>query len=356
MRPTVAAMLDFGRRAAAAAAAIGCIALAAAEPAQGADGWQWPVRGQVLTRYVNGSDPYAAGQHRGIDIGAPVGTPVVAAADGRVMFAGTAGSSGLTVGVATTDGRYETSYLHLSSTAVHRGDAVHSGERIGAVGTSGRRSAEAPHLHFGVRDAGTDHGYHDPLAFLPSPPPVDEPARPPASPAPVGEPATPTAAPAPVRVPHAERSPKRARPPRRVRVPDGRRAPRQAPRGMPGPSRRPGLHGAPSGIAAEVPARASHPQDAGRNHGHDPASGTLLGAAPGGKPIANPDTPKAPSRGASSPSVGRPRGAFDLGWLAACLGCIAAAFALGRPDASRAAAARGRSAIASALRPLTGKG
>src|SRR4051794_1899478 len=107
-------MLDLGRRVAAVAAAIVSISLAAAAPAHGAPDWQWPVRGPVITRYLNGDDPYAAGQHRGIDIGAPVGTPVVAATEGRVTFAGTAGSSGLTVGVATADGRFETSYLHLS--------------------------------------------------------------------------------------------------------------------------------------------------------------------------------------------------------------------------------------------------
>ena len=48
-----------------------------AAPAQAA--WIWPVRGEVITPYRNGSDPYAAGQHRGIDIAAAVGTQVVAA-------------------------------------------------------------------------------------------------------------------------------------------------------------------------------------------------------------------------------------------------------------------------------------
>ena len=42
--------------------------------------WSWPVRGDVITPYRNGDNPYAAGQHRGIDIAAAVGTPVVAAA------------------------------------------------------------------------------------------------------------------------------------------------------------------------------------------------------------------------------------------------------------------------------------
>src|SRR5215207_5677278 len=162
----------------------------AAAPAEAA--WVWPVRGEVITQYRNGSDPYAGGQHRGIDIAAPVGTAVAAAAAGEVRFAGTAGSSGLTVSVRTGDG-YDTSYLHLSSIAVRAGAHVSAGERIGAVGTTGVRSAQAPHLHFGVRDAGTRHDYHDPLAFLPPPPPpARAPEPPPPAPATAPQPAPPT--------------------------------------------------------------------------------------------------------------------------------------------------------------------
>src|SRR3954462_1627090 len=105
-----------------------------------AGGWTWPVRGPVLTPYRNGGDPYAAGQHRGIDIGAPVGSRVVAAAGGTVTFAGVVGSSGLTVSERTADGRFQLSYLHLSSIAVHRGDVLTGGAAVGAVGVSGRRS------------------------------------------------------------------------------------------------------------------------------------------------------------------------------------------------------------------------
>ena len=75
--------------------------------ARAAGDWSWPVRGPVITAYQNGDDPYAAGQHRGIDISAPVGAPVVAAAPGTIVFAGAVGSSGLTVGERTDDGRYE---------------------------------------------------------------------------------------------------------------------------------------------------------------------------------------------------------------------------------------------------------
>src|SRR6184192_1686219 len=114
--------------------------------------WQWPVDGRVITPYRNGADPYAGGQHRGIDIAAPVGTPVVAATAGTVTFAGLVGSSGLAVAVRTADGRLDTSYLHLSSIQVAAGDRVAAGDSLGAVGTTGRRTAAEPHLHFGVRD------------------------------------------------------------------------------------------------------------------------------------------------------------------------------------------------------------
>src|SRR5437660_1033225 len=102
--------------------------LASAPPATASRGWQWPVRGQVITPYRNGSDPYAGGQHRGIDIVAPVGTPVVAATAGTVTFAGLVGSSGLAVAVRTADGRLDTSYLHLSSIHVAAGDSVAAGD------------------------------------------------------------------------------------------------------------------------------------------------------------------------------------------------------------------------------------
>src|SRR4051812_33428273 len=85
------------------------VALAGPAPAHAAAGWVWPLRGEVITRYRNGGDPYASGQHRGIDIAGAVRAPVVAARAGTVRFAGTVGDSGLTVGVRTADGRYDTS-------------------------------------------------------------------------------------------------------------------------------------------------------------------------------------------------------------------------------------------------------
>ena len=164
------------RAALAAAIATAALWTRTAAPAV-ADPWRWPVRGDVLTDFANAGGPYAAGQHRGIDVGAPTGTPVTAAVGGTVRFSGLVGSSGLTVSVRTADGRFDTSYLHLSTAAVRTGQAVGAGERIGAVGTSGRRSTTAPRLHFGVCDAGTRR-YRDPLDFLPPAPGVREAPRP----------------------------------------------------------------------------------------------------------------------------------------------------------------------------------
>src|SRR3954469_7025893 len=197
------------------------LCLLGAAPAHGSAGWVWPLRGEVITPYRNGGDPYAAGQHRGIDIAGPVGTAVVAAREGTVRFAGTVGDSGLTVGVRTADQRYDTSYLHLSSIAVRRGQHVAAGQRLGAVGTTGRRSAARPHLHFGVRDAGSRHAYHDPMDFLPAPPVAPAPRVP--SAAPVTVPAPLRTNPVPARRPATAPGPRRI--PSPARRPAGRRSP-----------------------------------------------------------------------------------------------------------------------------------
>jgi hypothetical protein len=143
--------------------------------------WIWPLEGPVITPYLNdNSRPYAAGMHRGIDIGVPVGTKVVAAHTGGVTYAGPLGSSGLTVAIATSDGAYVTSYLHLSRISLERGETVEAGDEVGAVGMTGTRSASEPHLHFGVHRADDPDSYVDPQSLLPLPTPQTR-AVPPAS-------------------------------------------------------------------------------------------------------------------------------------------------------------------------------
>jgi len=161
----------------------------AVAPSAGAD-WSWPVPGRVITPFRLGADPYAPGQHRGIDIAGSPGTRVTAAAAGVVRYAGMAGSSGLTVAVRTADRRFDTAYLHLSAVVVRAGERVAVGQTLGTVGSTGRRSAAAPHLHFGVRRAASRHGYLDPLVLLPGDPAPR--SMPPARiPAPVAVPASP---------------------------------------------------------------------------------------------------------------------------------------------------------------------
>jgi hypothetical protein len=334
--------------------------LAAAPPAPAATGWHWPVAGQVITPYRNGEDPYAAGQHRGIDIAAAVGTPVVAAASGQVRFSGVAGSSGLTVSIRTVDGALDTSYLHLQDASVREGDSVAAGQRVGSVGTSGRRSAAAPHLHFGVREAGSRHAYRDPLAFLPPQGPQPAPEGPRGAPAPVPVPVRPAPAPAPRRVPTGRRAPAPA--PKRRPVP----ARRPTPRGAPGPAAVPAPIGAPALDRAPVPAGA--PTAAGAPSAARPS---VPRSGPSSVPRGASSSPGAPAEAEANGVAGRApdgsgsgsgsrAGGPDLGWALACLGLLMAALCIGTArspseapaDHTRAARAR----IAALLRPLRGRG
>ena len=131
-----------------------------------ASAWTWPVDGPVLRPFSFGSDPYAAGQHRGIDIGAPSGTPVLAAAGGVVSFAGTVPNGGKTVTIQTSTG-YAVTLVHLGSIRVLRGTTVDEGAAVGTVGPSGVPDVAEPYVYLGIRVASDDQGYVDPLLFLP---------------------------------------------------------------------------------------------------------------------------------------------------------------------------------------------
>ena len=85
--------------------------------------------------------------HRGIDFHAPYGSPIYAAADGRVVFVGRHGGHGNFVRL-DNGGGLGTGYAHMSRFAVSRGEYVRRGEVIGYVGSSGL--ATGPHLHFEV--------------------------------------------------------------------------------------------------------------------------------------------------------------------------------------------------------------
>lgn len=90
--------------------------------------------------------------HNGVDIAAPTGTPIHAAGDGEVIFAGWRGGYGNTV-IIDHGGGVATLYGHCSKLYVGAGKRVSTGDRIAAVGSTGMSTG--PHLHWEVRVNGT---------------------------------------------------------------------------------------------------------------------------------------------------------------------------------------------------------
>ena len=117
----------------------------------------WPVLGPIGSPF----GPRGFRFHSGIDIVAPGGTPVRAAAEGKVAYAGWApGGWGKLVIVDHASGT-RSMYAHLSTVGVKVGEAVVGGSRVGRVGATG--DATGPHLHFEVRIRGASV---DPLPAL----------------------------------------------------------------------------------------------------------------------------------------------------------------------------------------------
>jgi hypothetical protein len=133
---------------------------------QPAFAWTWPVDGPVIRPFDLGDDPYAGGQHRGIDIGAPLGAAVIAPAGGRVTFAGSVPTGGRAVAIRTADG-YSVTLVQLGTLVVAEGSAVAEGDLVGTIGRSNEAEVSESHVHLGIRIAADPNGYLDPLAFLP---------------------------------------------------------------------------------------------------------------------------------------------------------------------------------------------
>jgi murein DD-endopeptidase MepM/ murein hydrolase activator NlpD len=121
-----------------------------------AAGFIWPVNGPV----TSGFGMRWGRMHEGIDIGVPAGTPIHAAASGRVVYAGWMGGYGNLVAI-DHGGGLSTAYGHQSSISVGNGQIVTQGQVIGYVGCTGHCFGD--HLHFEVRINGSAV---DPLGYL----------------------------------------------------------------------------------------------------------------------------------------------------------------------------------------------
>jgi murein DD-endopeptidase MepM/ murein hydrolase activator NlpD len=117
---------------------------------------QWPSRGIITSRFGFRGRRH----HHGIDIAAPVGTPIFAVQAGRVKFVGRMGGYGLLV-VLDHGGGLTTWYGHASRIPVAVGDEIRGGQVIAAVGTTG--NVTGPNVHFEVRRNDVPL---DPLKFL----------------------------------------------------------------------------------------------------------------------------------------------------------------------------------------------
>ncbi|MFQ5790202.1 MAG: M23 family metallopeptidase [Acidobacteriota bacterium] len=117
----------------------------------------WPVRGYLSSPYGMRRDPFTGQRefHPGIDISTPIGRPVVATADGIVLYASRRGSYGKVIVIDHNFGMM-TRYAHLSRFNVRAGKRVKRGDVVGYVGNTGR--SNAPHLHYEVWSPnGLDH-------------------------------------------------------------------------------------------------------------------------------------------------------------------------------------------------------
>lgn len=109
-----------------------------------------PVSGIITSRYGN-RESIRNHSHSGLDIAAPTGTKIKAAAAGTVTFSGYSGGYGYVVKISHGSG-VQTFYAHCSKLYVSKGDTVTAGQVIAAVGSTG--NSTGPHLHFEVRKNG----------------------------------------------------------------------------------------------------------------------------------------------------------------------------------------------------------
>lgn len=145
--------------------------VAASAPARKAGGIMIPVMGvdaKQLTDTFSDSRENGQRLHEAIDIMAPTGTPVVAAASGVVEKLFRSNAGGNTVYVRSPDRKTIHYYAHLDQYApgLREGQRIEAGQGLGTVGSSGNASDSAPHLHFAVLQTEATSEWWEPAVAL----------------------------------------------------------------------------------------------------------------------------------------------------------------------------------------------
>jgi len=129
-----------------------------------------PVAGVSAAELSDTFDDMRGGErrHEALDIAAPAGTPVIAAAEGRIEKLFRSDDGGNTVYVRSPDGRTLYYYAHLQAYAagLEEGKGVTRGQPLGTVGSSGNADPAAPHLHFAVMRTTPDAKWWEPAAAI----------------------------------------------------------------------------------------------------------------------------------------------------------------------------------------------
>lgn len=118
--------------------------------------WQWPVKGKVISRYAKN-----IASQKGIDITAPQGTPIAAAAAGKIVYSGNGLARYGNLIIIKHNDTYLSAYAHNKVLLVKEGEAVKAGQKIAELGRTG---VKVDKLHFEIRQHGQPV---DPIRFLP---------------------------------------------------------------------------------------------------------------------------------------------------------------------------------------------
>jgi len=255
---------------------------APASPGSGVCGGKMgsPVRGTVTSRFGDGRN------HEGIDIAAPVGTAVRAAACGTVSLAGSQSGYGNIICIQHGSS-FSTCYAHLSQMSVKQGTYVKVGQVIGRVGMTGRTSG--PHLHFETRVSGRAQ---DPAPYLGGAKVIPGKAQA-KTPSAASAPKTKASAAAPV--PAAAQAPPPAAQAAAPQAPSPS-AQQQAPAPAPAPAAAPAPEpapAAPTSAPAPAPAAAQAPAPAPAVQAPEPAPAPAAAQAPEPAQSAAPSAPQA---------------------------------------------------------------